>query len=52
MVLVIVIYTSMGGLAAVAWTDTFMVICMTISAIYICFQMFTDIRPVRDDRAA
>ncbi len=43
MVLVIVIYTSMGGLAAVAWTDTFMVICMTISAIYICFQMFTDI---------
>ena len=43
MVLVIVIYTGMGGLAAVAWTDTFMVICMTISAIYICVQMFTDI---------
>lgn len=43
MVLIIVVYTSLGGMGAVAFTDTFMVSCMTLSAIYICQQIFTDI---------
>ena len=43
MVAIIVLYTSLGGLAAVAWTDTLMVAGMSISAIVICFQMFSDI---------
>ncbi len=40
---IIAIYTMWGGLLAVAWTDTFMVIGMTLAAIYITIQIFTDI---------
>lgn len=43
MVAIIVLYTSLGGLAAVAWTDTLMVAGMSISAIVICIQIFSDI---------
>ncbi len=40
---IIAIYTMWGGLLAVAWTDTFMVIGMTLAAIYMTVQIFTDI---------
>lgn len=44
---IITIYTMAGGLLAVAWTDTFMVIGMATAAIYIVVQVFTDI-PLAD----
>ena len=47
MVAIIVLYTSLGGMAAIAWTDTLMVAGMSISAIVICFQIFSDI-PLMD----
>ncbi len=40
---IIAMYTMWGGLIAVAWTDTFMVIGMAIAAIYMTMQIFTDI---------
>ena len=43
MVAIIVMYTCLGGLAAVAWTDTLMVAGMSVSAIVICIQIFSDI---------
>lgn len=43
LLVIITAYTMTGGLLAVAWTDTFMVIGMTIAAFYIVFQVFTDI---------
>jgi len=45
MIGIIIIYTSIGGLAAVAFTDTFMVIGMCVSAFIIVFTIFTDISP-------
>ncbi len=44
---IIALYTMWGGLLAVAWTDTFMVIGMTLAAIYMTVQIFTDI-PLSD----
>lgn len=43
MVGVIIIYTMLGGLAAVAWTDTVMVIGMCLAAIIIIVQILTSI---------
>src|SRR5699024_8938626 len=43
MVGVIIIYTMLGGLAAVAWTDTVMVIGMCLAAVIIIVQMLTSI---------
>lgn len=40
---IIAIYTLWGGLLAVAWTDTFMVIGMSLAALYMSVQIFTDI---------
>ncbi len=40
---IISFYTLWGGLLAVAWTDTFMVMGMTIASLYIVFTIFTDI---------
>lgn len=40
---IIAIYTLWGGLLAVAWTDTLMVVGMSIAAIYMTVQIFTDI---------
>lgn len=45
MVFIIIIYTSIGGLAAVAYTDTFMVIGMLGSAFVILIAIFTDLSP-------
>ncbi|MEC6823176.1 sodium:solute symporter family protein [Photobacterium piscicola] len=45
MVAIIIIYTSIGGLAAVAFTDTFMVLGMCLSAIIIMVTIFTDLPP-------
>ncbi|MDO5769263.1 MAG: hypothetical protein Q4P13_07145 [Psychrobacter sp.] len=47
LLIIITIYTMTGGLLAVAWTDTFMVIGMATAALYIVFQVFTDI-PLSD----
>ena len=47
LLVIITIYTMAGGLLAVAWTDTFMVIGMATAAIYIVVQVFTDI-PLAD----
>lgn len=45
MVGVIILYTSVGGLAAVAFTDTFMVIGMCASALIVVVTIFADISP-------
>ncbi|PSW10759.1 sodium:solute symporter family protein [Photobacterium sanctipauli] len=42
---IIIIYTSIGGLAAVAFTDTLMIIGMCASAIIIVGTIFIDISP-------
>ncbi|MGF1725400.1 sodium:solute symporter family protein [Photobacterium nomapromontoriensis] len=42
MIAIIVVYTSIGGLAAVTLTDAFMVIGMCISALIIVWTIFTD----------
>lgn len=34
LMVVIIGYTCMGGMAAVAWTDTFMVLCMAFASVY------------------
>ncbi|WP_206194350.1 sodium:solute symporter family protein [Shewanella sp. SNU WT4] len=46
MVSIIILYTATGGLAAVAFTDTFMVIGMCISAVIIVATVFSDIAPL------
>lgn len=43
MVGVIIIYTMLGGLAAVAWTDTVMVCGMALAAVIIIVQMLTSV---------
>lgn len=43
MIGVIIIYTMLGGLAAVAWTDTVMVIGMSLSAVVIVVQILTSV---------
>ena len=43
MISVIILYTMLGGLAAVAWTDTLMVVGMGIGAIVMMVQVFTDV---------
>ncbi|WP_439862004.1 sodium:solute symporter family protein [Pseudomonas sp. MBLB4136] len=43
MISVIILYTMLGGLAAVAWTDTVMVCGMALAAIVIMVQMFTSV---------
>lgn len=40
---IIAVYTLAGGLLAVAWTDTFMVVGMLIASLYIVVQVLTDI---------
>lgn len=40
---VIVIYTMMGGLTAVAWTDTLMTVGMVVAAILIMMNVFNEI---------
>lgn len=42
MIAIIVVYTSIGGLAAVAFTDAFMVVGMCISALVIVWTIFSD----------
>lgn len=46
-VAVMIIYTMWGGLAGVAWTDTVMVIGMTVAAVIISFQIFGDLTPAQ-----
>ena len=43
MVSVIIVYTMLGGLAAVAWTDTVMVCGMAVAAVLIMVQIFTSV---------
>lgn len=43
MIGVIILYTMLGGLAAVAWTDTLMVVGMCIGAVVMMVQIFTDV---------
>lgn len=43
MLVIVITYTAMGGLAAVAWTDTIMVLGMSLGCVYILFQVFGDI---------
>nr|WP_082708953.1 sodium:solute symporter family protein [Marinobacterium profundum] len=45
MIGVIILYTMLGGLAAVAWTDTLMVCGMAVGAVVMMVQMFTDLSP-------
>jgi len=42
-ILMIIIYTTFGGLQAVAWTDTVMICGMMFATLVVCFQMFSDI---------
>ena len=42
----IVFYTAFGGLAAVAWTDTVMVIGMVMACLYCSFVIFSDVSPM------
>lgn len=43
MISIIILYTVLGGLTAVAWTDTLMLLGMLVAAVIICIQMFSDI---------
>ncbi|WP_146592278.1 sodium:solute symporter family protein [Puniceibacterium confluentis] len=43
MIAIIILYTMLGGLTAVAWTDTLMLMGMMIAAAIICVQVFSDI---------
>lgn len=45
MVFIIILYTSIGGLAAVAYTDTFMVMGMLGSALVVLVTIFMDLSP-------
>jgi sodium/pantothenate symporter len=42
MIVIIIAYTTAGGLAAVAWTDVVMVVGMAFAALVIMFQIFSD----------
>jgi sodium/pantothenate symporter len=42
MIALIIFYTTAGGLAAVAWTDTLMVLGMLLGSMLIMFQIFGD----------
>jgi sodium/pantothenate symporter len=42
MIVVIITYTAMGGLAAVAWTDTVMVVGMSVGCLFILYYIFGD----------
>ncbi len=42
MITIIIIYTVLGGLTAVAWTDTLMLMGMLIASVIICAQIFGD----------
>lgn len=44
---VMIVYTMWGGLAGVAWTDTVMVVGMTVAAVIISFQIFGDMTPAQ-----
>lgn len=43
MISIIILYTVLGGLTAVAWTDTLMLMGMAVAAVIVCVQIFTDI---------
>lgn len=43
MLVIIITYTALGGLAAVAWTDTIMALGMSLGCVFILFQIFGDI---------
>ncbi|MCK0151581.1 sodium:solute symporter family protein [Marivita sp. S6314] len=43
MISIIILYTVLGGLTAVAWTDTLMLMGMLVAAVIVCVQMFSDI---------
>ncbi len=43
MIAIIIIYTVLGGLTAVAWTDTLMLMGMLIAAVVISVQIFSDL---------
>lgn len=43
MIAIIILYTMLGGLTAVAWTDTLMLMGMLVAAVIICVQVFSDI---------
>lgn len=47
MISIIILYTVLGGLTAVAWTDALMLCGMMIAALIICLQIFTDLSPVQ-----
>lgn len=47
MISIIILYTVLGGLTAVAWTDTLMLLGMLVAALMICVQIFSDI-PLTD----
>lgn len=46
MISIIILYTVLGGLTAVAWTDTLMLMGMVLAAVIICGQIFGDLGPV------
>lgn len=45
MIAIIILYTVLGGLTAVAWTDTLMLIGMLVAAMIISVQIFSDLSP-------
>ncbi|PRY95737.1 sodium/pantothenate symporter [Hasllibacter halocynthiae] len=45
MISIIILYTVLGGLTAVAWTDTLMLMGMLLAAVIISVQIFADIPP-------
>lgn len=46
MISIIILYTVLGGLLAVAWTDALMLVGMMIAAVVICIQIFSDLSPL------
>ncbi len=47
MISIIILYTVLGGLTAVAWTDALMLCGMMLAAVIICVQIFTDLSPLQ-----
>ncbi|CTQ32840.1 sodium:solute symporter family protein [Jannaschia rubra] len=45
MISIIILYTVLGGLTAVAWTDTLMLMGMLLGAVIIATQIFGDLSP-------
>ncbi len=45
MIGIIILYTTLGGMAAVAWTDTLMVAGMAAAAAFIAYRIFSDVSP-------